>query len=89
VAGAGWSREQGRKGALAEGQFADLAVLDRDYFACDEDEIADITSDLTMLGGEVVHASGVFSEHEPGRLPDLPGWSPVNLFGAPGAPVRP
>jgi predicted amidohydrolase YtcJ len=49
--GAWFSREDGKKGRLSPGQFADLAVLDRDYFACPEDEIAEITADLTLVGG--------------------------------------
>ena len=85
-AGAWFSREQGKKGALAPGQLADLAVLDRDYFACPENEIAAIGSDLTLVGGEVVHAAGAFAELAPPALPALPDWSPVPAFGAPGVP---
>lgn len=82
--GAWFSREAGRKGRLAPGHFADLAVLDRDYFACPENEIAEITADLTLVGGQIVHASGSFSELAPPPLPGLPAWSPVATFGAPG-----
>lgn len=46
-----FSREEGKKGRLADGQLADLAVLSKDYFSVAEDEISDITSVLTMLGG--------------------------------------
>src|SRR6202008_1309943 len=44
-----FSNEEGKKGSIAQGQLADLLVPDRDYFGCPEDEIADITSDLTMV----------------------------------------
>ena len=44
-----------RKGRLQVGQLADLIVPDRDYFSCPEDEIADTTSDLTIVGGKVVY----------------------------------
>ena len=37
-----FSNEEGKKGRIEVGQFADLIVPDRDYFACAEDEIADI-----------------------------------------------
>ena len=37
---------------------ADLIVPDRDYFACAEEEIADITSELTVVGGRVVFGAG-------------------------------
>jgi predicted amidohydrolase YtcJ len=56
VAGAWLSREERFKGPLAPGYFADLAVLDRDYFSCPEEEIAAIQVDATILGGEVVYA---------------------------------
>ncbi|MEM1428543.1 MAG: amidohydrolase [Pseudomonadota bacterium] len=89
AAGAWFSREQGKKGQLVPGQFADLAVLDRDYFTIGEDDIANITADLTLSGGKIVHAKGGFAAHAPAPLPELPDWSPVPVFGAPGAPRHP
>ena len=71
------------------GQFADLAVLDRDYFNVADDEITEIMADMTMIGGKIVHASGAFSDFGPPPLPELPDWSPVPIFGAPGAPAVP
>jgi len=87
AAGAWFSREQGKKGQIKAGQFADLAVLDRDYFTIPEDEITEIEADLTFTGGKVVHAKGPFADHAPAPLPELPDWSPVPVFGAPGAPL--
>ena len=87
AAGAWFSREQGKKGRLSAGQFADLAVLDRDYFAVAEEEIPDISADLTLVGGKPVHAKGMFADIAPAPLPALPDWSPVPIFGAPGAPT--
>ncbi len=89
AAGAWFSREDGKKGQIKTGQFADLAVLDRDYFAVAEDEITEITADLTFSGGKIVHAEGAFAPHAPAPLAELPDWSPVPVFGAPGAPARP
>ena len=40
---------------------ADVVVPDRDYFACAEDEIAAISSVLTIVGGKVVHGAGGFA----------------------------
>lgn len=54
VAGAWLTREEDHKGPLAPGFLADMAVLDRDYFACPADEIKDIGVDLTVIGGRVV-----------------------------------
>ncbi|MDJ0821237.1 MAG: amidohydrolase [Paracoccaceae bacterium] len=86
AAGAWFSREQDKKGQIKAGQFADIAVLDRDYFAVPEDEITEIEADLTFTGGKIVYAKGAFAGHAPAPLPELPDWSPVPMFGAPGAP---
>jgi predicted amidohydrolase YtcJ len=77
-----FSSEVGKKGRIAAGQFADLILPDRDYFSCPEGEIADITSDLTMVGGKIVYAAGEFSSHDKMPLPPaMPDWSPVRRFG--------
>jgi predicted amidohydrolase YtcJ len=81
-----FSNEEGKKGRIQAGQFADLMVPDRDYFACAEDEIADITSDLTMVGGKIFYGSGDFTALDEGALPPaMPDWSPVRRFGGYGA----
>lgn len=88
AAGAWFSREQGKKGQIKVGQFADIAVLDRDYFAVAEDEITQIEADLTLTGGQIVHAKARFADLAPPPLPELPGWSPINIFGAPGTATQ-
>lgn len=45
---------ENRLGRLAEGCFADLIVLEKDPFACDPDEMKDLKSSATMVGGEWV-----------------------------------
>jgi hypothetical protein len=61
-------------------------VPDRDYFACAEDEIADTTSLLTMVGGKIVYAVGDFAPFDEGDVPPaMPDWSPVRTFGGYGA----
>ncbi len=84
--------DEGRQGRIAPGMIADLIVPDRDYFAVPTREIADLTSDLTMVGGRVVFAKGEFAAlDEGGPPPAMPDWSPVNAWGgyagwkAPGA----
>jgi predicted amidohydrolase YtcJ len=60
--GSAWfSFEEGSRGMLAPGRLADLAVLSRDYFSVPEEDIPRITSDLTIVGGRVVHASPPFA----------------------------
>ncbi|GAB4429300.1 MAG: amidohydrolase [Chloroflexi bacterium OHK40] len=58
VAGAWLTREEQLKGPLAPGFLADMAVLDRDYFCCPEEEIRAIQVELTVLGGRVVYRRG-------------------------------
>jgi len=76
-----FSTEEGKKGQIKAGQLADLAVLDRDYFAVPEDEIADLSAAMTMVGGKVVHGGGNFEALAPPLPPALPDWSPVRSFG--------
>lgn len=47
--------QEGNLGSLAPGKYADLLVLDRDYFKVPADEIKDIRPLLTMVGGKVVY----------------------------------
>lgn len=58
--GTWFTREEERRGQLVPGQLADLAVLTRDYFDIPVDELHTISSELTVLGGRIVHASGRF-----------------------------
>jgi len=77
-----FSNEEGKKGRIEAGQLADLMVPCRDYFSCAEDEIAEMTSELTMVGGKVVYASGDFASLDEGAPPPaMPDWSPVRSFG--------
>jgi predicted amidohydrolase YtcJ len=77
-----FSNEEGKKGRIEVGQFADLIVPDRDYFACAEDEIADATSELTIVGGKVVYGAGDFAALDTSPPPPaMPDWSPVRTFG--------
>ncbi|HVJ43014.1 MAG TPA: amidohydrolase [Dongiaceae bacterium] len=81
-----FSNEVGKKGRIAVGQLADIIVPSQDYFSCAESEIADITSDLTMLGGKVVYGAGDFAKLDDNPVPPaMPDWSPVRRFGGYGA----
>jgi predicted amidohydrolase YtcJ len=77
-----FSNEEGKKGRIEVGQLADLLVPDRDYFACPETEIADITAHLTVVGGKIVYGAGDFAHlDEATPPPAMPDWSPVRRFG--------
>jgi predicted amidohydrolase YtcJ len=77
VGSAWFSGDDGKKGMMAPGQLADLAVLSRDYFSVPDDGIKSLESALTIVGGKVVHASGAFSNLAPPPLPVSPSWAPV------------
>jgi len=47
--------QEGNLGSLAPGKYADLLVLDRDYFTVPADEIKDLKPLLTMVGGKAVY----------------------------------
>jgi len=83
--GSAWfSGEEGVKGSLTVGRYADLAVLSADYFAVPADEIRGITSVLTMVGGRIVHGTADFAELAPPLPPASPDWSPLRAFASPG-----
>ena len=76
-----FSGEQDVKGTIAVGQYADLAVLSGDYFSIPAEDIKGLTSVLTLVGGNVVHGSGNFSDLAPPLPPASPDWSPVRAYG--------
>jgi predicted amidohydrolase YtcJ len=81
--GSAWfSGDETRKGRLAPGQFADLAVLSEDYFSVPGERIAQIQSVLTVTGGRIVSGAGEFATLAPPLPPVSPPWSPVAHFGA-------
>jgi predicted amidohydrolase YtcJ len=77
-----FSNEEGKKGRIEIGQLADLIVPDRDYFSCPDEEIADITADLTVVGGRIVYGGRDFARFdESAPPPAMPDWSPGRHFG--------
>ncbi len=57
-AGAWLTREEHLKGTIEVGKWADLAVLDRDYFAVPEEEIKAVQVERTIVGGKTVWDKG-------------------------------
>jgi predicted amidohydrolase YtcJ len=81
-----FSNEEGRKGRIEVGRFADLIVPDRDYLSCAEAEIAEISSELTVVGGKIVYGASDFASLDKAAPPPaMPDWSPVRSFGGYGA----
>lgn len=57
-----FSHELGLLGGIGVDRYADVVVLDRDFFdesAVSDDEIRTISSVLTIVGGRIVHDAGV------------------------------
>ncbi|HCF52782.1 MAG TPA: amidohydrolase [Bacillus sp. (in: Bacteria)] len=84
--GSAWfSGDEGKKGTLAVGQFADIAVLSADYFTVPEEEIKNLESLLTIMGGQVVYGNNEFKNLSPELPPASPDWSPTGVYGYGGA----
>jgi hypothetical protein len=58
LGGAYFSFDEDRRGSLEPGKLADLAVLSEDLLTVPEDEIPELRSLLTMVGGRVVYRNG-------------------------------
>ena len=87
--GSSWfSSDQGAKGAIVPGQLGDLAVLSADYFSIPEEEIKDLESVLTIVGGKVVYGAAEFENLAPPAPAILPEWSPVVTYGGYAKPAR-
>jgi predicted amidohydrolase YtcJ len=87
--GSSWfSSDQGAKGAIVPGQLGDLAVLSADYFSIPEEEIKDLESVLTIVGGKVVYGAAEFENLGPPAPAILPEWSPVVAYGGYAKPAR-
>jgi len=86
--GSSWfSGENGKKGAIAIGQLADVTALTEDYFSVPNEEIKAIESVLTIVNGKIVYGAAEFQKLGPAPLPVLPEWSPVAKYGGYGAPL--
>jgi len=58
------ANDDGKRGTLEPGKFADLAVLSADYLTAPVKEVGKIRSLLTMVGGNVVYAAAPFASLE-------------------------
>jgi len=80
--GSAWfSREQNVKGTIEPGKYADFAILSEDYFTVPDDNIKNLASVMTVMGGSIVYADAEFKKYSPPELPVSPDWSPVKKFG--------
>lgn len=83
--GSAWfSNEDQIKGSFIENQLADFAVLSQDFFNIADEEIKNIYSVMTVVGGDIVHASDEFSKYNSPLPPVSPDWSPIKYYGTYG-----
>ena len=80
--GSAWfSEEEKLKGKIQKGQYADIVILNDDYFTIPVEDVKEIHSLLTVVNGKVVYGEGDYEKLAP-ALPDvIPAWSPVKFYG--------
>lgn len=82
TAGGAWmSNEENRKGTLEPGKLADLVILSGDYFAMPVDNIKNLESMLTMVGGQVVYGAAQYERLAPAAPKPAQDWLAVNQYG--------
>jgi predicted amidohydrolase YtcJ len=80
--GSAWfSGEEKLKGKIAKGQYADMVILNEDYFSVPIDEVRNIHALLTIVNGKVVYAEADYEKLNPPMPEVIPAWSPVKYFG--------
>jgi predicted amidohydrolase YtcJ len=67
-ANAAWfTFDEGKRGTLEPGKYADLAVLSDDFMTVPVEKVGDLVSLLTIVGGKAVYGDGPFAALE-GKL---------------------
>ncbi|MEJ8819477.1 amidohydrolase [Lacibacter sp. H407] len=72
---------ENNKGKIQKGFFADLVMLDKDFFTVADEEIPTINSLLTIVDGKIVYGANEYKRVAPAALPVIPAWSPVKYYG--------
>ena len=74
-------KEDAVKGKIRKGYYADMIILDKDYFTVADQDIQSIQSLLTIVDGKIVYGNGEYKKLAPPPLPVLPNWSPILYYG--------
>ena len=69
------------KGKIQKDFYADLVILDKDYFTVPDEEIKTIVAKLTIVNGKIVYGDKDYTSIAPLPLPVIPSWSPVKYYG--------
>ena len=82
TSGSAWfSGEEKVKGKIETGQYADLVILNQDYFSIPVEQMRNTHALMTIVNGKVVYAEGAYHKLSP-HLPEvIPSWSPVKFYG--------
>ena len=69
------------KGKIEAGQYADMVILNHDYFSIPVDDIRNVHSLLTIVNGKVVYGEASYKNLAPEMPAVIPSWSPVKYYG--------
>jgi predicted amidohydrolase YtcJ len=82
TSGSAWfSGEEKVKGKIEPGQYADMVILNHDYFSIPVEQMRDIHALMTIVNGKVVYAEGSYKKLSPVLPEAIPSWSPVKYYG--------
>ena len=73
--------KENNKGKIQKGFYADLVILDKDYFSVADEALPAINSLLTIVDGKVVYGTADYESEAPAKVPVIPAWSPVKYYG--------
>ncbi len=80
--GSAWMNgEEKLKGKIIKGQYADMVILNKDYFTIPIDDIRTIHSLLTIINGKPVYGEGEYLKLVSPTPEVIPSWSPVKYYG--------
>ena len=66
---------------IIKGQYADMIILNKDYFSMPIDDIRNIHSVLTIVNGKTVYGEGEYKKFDLPPPQVVPSWSPVKYYG--------
>lgn len=73
--------KENNKGKIQKDFYADLVILNNDYFSVADEGILTISSVLTIVDGKVVYGGNEYKAFAPAVLPVVPEWSAVKYYG--------
>ena len=81
TSGSAWfSGEEKVKGKIEPGQYADLVIVNQDYFSIPVEQMKNTHALMTIVNGKVVYAEDIYQNSCP-EIPEvIPSWSPVKWY---------